>query len=1117
MGNGFGKTSFGGPKIPGIGSATPGFGRPGAGIPMKSSIPDPILPEPRKLSPEEIIRMNPHRQVDIPSGQGTESTRGSKPLPRPHKARMELANLATIRRQAMDTNQTSKQRAQPDAPLRFYTKDETRVRSQIISDAMDTTTASDTTEESSEETWAQLKKKAEESRAPQPQELQDPIAEAQAKREQEAGSGAYTPLKRRIPSERGSFSDIPRADMWSRPNNYGENTMTSTSQSIPASTIQASQNRAGSRSKFNTTTKSNPEATRPVEPVSSAEPPRPVEPVSPAEPPRPVKGVPSGRRTMRPGGSFGLSSFSSAFGKVGASGFEIPGLDRPSPPIEPVEKKVATNSVKEPIREQVTYSPPIESVEKKVATSSVKEPIQEQVTYSPQATERHEVHEVPDVREQVINQFSSQEELDRRHRRLLERFGGSETTHVGPNYRDHSLPKHAHGKVAKKQARRNRELARDEDDDEARELAEERAELKRQRKLEKAAQKAAAPTPMILPEFISVSNLAVALKVRLEDFLYKLEELGFEGVNHDHILNAEDAGLIAMEYNYEAIIERGESEDLKARPAAEDPLILPPRAPVVTIMGHVDHGKTTILDYLRKSSVAASEHGGITQHIGAFSVPMSSGKTVTFLDTPGHEAFLSMRQRGANVTDIVILVVAADDSVKPQTIEAINHAKAAKVPIIVAINKIDRPEIDIDRVKQDLARHGVEIEDYGGDTQVVCVSGKTGKGMDDLEESIITLSEILDMRAEIDGPAEGYVIEASIKSMGKVATILVRRGTMRIGDFIVAGKTWARIRCLRDEAGTEIEEAGPGIPVEVDGWRVQPLAGDEVLQAPDEAKAKSVVEFRLEREERDKMADDMDAINENRKLEHEKREREKAEKEAALTRGVGEIDPSKTTRDKGPSGPKPVFFVVKGDVTGSVEAVVDQMNSASTKEVEAIILRSSVGKVSESDIEHAATAKGYVINFNTEIEPNISQFAAQKKVKILDHNIIYRLMDDVRAEMSKFLPPLVTQRVLGEAIIAQIFDINVKGRKYKSIAGCKIRNGTVSRDARYRVLRDGEKVFDGMLYFLLYFQISTSPHCVLHHTTISNAIYIYMLTPSKRQTRIPQERQERCSRNEKGR
>jgi translation initiation factor IF-2 len=615
----------------------------------------------------------------------------------------------------------------------------------------------------------------------------------------------------------------------------------------------------------------------------------------------------------------------------------------------------------------------------------------------------------------------------------------------------------------KDKARRRQQFIEDAEEDEGeREAARKRAELKKRRKAERAAQKTAAPTPILLPEYISVSNLAVALKVRLEAFMEKLEELGFEEMSHDYILNAENAGLIAMEYNYEAIIDKGDAEDLKAREPAPDPSILPQRPPVVTIMGHVDHGKTTLLDWLRKSSVAATEHGGITQHIGAFSVSMPSGKLITFLDTPGHAAFLSMRQRGANVTDIVILVVAADDSVKPQTIEAIKHAQSAKVPIIVAINKIDKEEANIDKVKQDLARHGVDVEDYGGETQVVCVSGKTGQGMDELEEAAVTLSEILDMRAETDGQAEGWVLEASIKPMGKVATVLVRRGTMRPGDFIVAGKTWARIRCLRNEAGVEIEEATPGTPVEIDGWREQPLAGDEVLQAVDEAKAKSVVHYRLEKEERDKMAQDMEAINENRKAEQEKREREKAASSAAAAEAeANDEEVAEKPREK-PSGTKEVFFIVKGDVSGSVEAVVDSISAIGNKEVQPYILRSGVGQLSEFDIEHAAAANGVLINFNTTVDPNIAQLAAHAKVSILDHNIIYRLVDDVKAELSKHLSPLVTQRVLGEAEIAEIFQITIKGRQQKPIAGSKVRNGTISKNAKVRVLRGGEKVFDGM-------------------------------------------------------
>jgi translation initiation factor IF-2 len=654
-------------------------------------------------------------------------------------------------------------------------------------------------------------------------------------------------------------------------------------------------------------------------------------------------------------------------------------------------------------------------------------------------------------------EIKSREELAQQQKRQPSRFAAAKPT-------QEAAPK---GRQKDKARRRQQFLGQDEEGANfARDEASKKTEVRKQRKANKAAKKAAATIPILLPEYISVSNLAMALKVRFEDFVERLEELGYEETSHDYILNAEDAGLIAMEYNYEAIIERSESEDLKAREPSQDLSTLRPRPPVVTIMGHVDHGKTTLLDWLRKSSVAATEHGGITQHIGAFSVPMPSGKIITFLDTPGHAAFLSMRQRGANVTDIVILVVAADDSVKPQTIEAINHAKAANVPIIVAINKIDKEEANIDRVKQDLARHGVDVEDFGGDTQVVCVSGKTGQGMAELEEAAVTLSEILDMRAEVDGQVEGWVLEASIKSVGKVATVLVRRGTVRPGDFIVAGNTWARIRCLRNEAGVEIEDAGPGMPVEIDGWREQPVAGDEVLQAPDEAKAKSVVAYRLEKLERDKMAEDMEAINSHRKAEQEKREQEK---EAALVAAAteGDEDAVSEPQETKLSAAKNVSFIIKGDVSGSVEAVIDSISHIGSKEVQPVVLRAGVGKLSEFDVEHAAAAKGHLINFNTPIEPNISRLAEQNKVNIINHNIIYRLVDDVKAELSKQLPPLITQRVTGEAEIAQTFDITIKKRLQKSIAGCKVRNGTVTKSGKVRVFRKNEKIFDGRSSYVL--------------------------------------------------
>lgn len=619
-----------------------------------------------------------------------------------------------------------------------------------------------------------------------------------------------------------------------------------------------------------------------------------------------------------------------------------------------------------------------------------------------------------------------------------------------------SISKPSKGKDRDKAKRREQFVNTDEGEEQ--EGIDLRTEMKRQRKRDKAAKKASAPVPIFLPEYISISSLATALKVRLENLTYKMEELGFEDIASDHILNAENAGLIAMEYNFDPIVDPGEKDDLKPRPAPEDPFNLPQRPPVVTIMGHVDHGKTTLLDYLRKSSVAATEHGGITQHIGAFSVPMPSGKVITFLDTPGHAAFLNMRQRGANVTDIVVLVVAADDSVKPQTIEAINHAKGAKVPIVVAINKIDKEDANIERVKQDLARHGVDVEDFGGDTQVVCVSGKTGQGLDELEETVIALSDIIDMRAETDGQAEGWVLEASIKPMGKVATVLVRRGTMRPGDFIVAGLTWARIRCLRNEAGVEIKEAGPGTPVEVDGWKDQPLAGDEVLQAPSEDKAKSVINYRVEKNEREQMAKDMEAINAARRSEQNKRANDKrvAEIADADNAGIAELEPDE------PGGPKKVYFIVKGDVSGSVEAVIDSISALGNQEIQPHILRSGVGQLTEFDIEHAAVAKGHLINFNTAIDPNIAGLAEKAKILILDHNVIYRLVDDVKAKLSEQLPPLITSRVLGEADVAQVFHITIKGRQQKAIAGCKIRNGTVSKNARVRVLRNGKIIFDGV-------------------------------------------------------
>ncbi|KAF2760876.1 initiation factor 2 [Pseudovirgaria hyperparasitica] len=594
-------------------------------------------------------------------------------------------------------------------------------------------------------------------------------------------------------------------------------------------------------------------------------------------------------------------------------------------------------------------------------------------------------------------------------------------------------------------------------EDEARALREERRRSRQEKKMTKKE----APKPISLPEYISVVNLATALRVHVDRLVTKMEELGFEDVQNYHILTSEDASLIAMEYNFQPLVEDEFARDLQALPEPEDKAHLPARPPIVTIMGHVDHGKTTLLDYLRKSAVVKSEFGGITQHIGAFSVPLPSGKTITFLDTPGHAAFLDMRQRGANVTDIVVLVVAADDSVKPQTIEAINHAQGAGVPMIVAINKMDKQGAAPEVVKRDLMANGVEVEDFGGDVQAIHVSGKTGQGMEDLEEAIVTLSEMLDHRADPQRQVEGWVIEAATKTSGKVATVLVRQGTLRIGDVLVAGQTWARVRSLKTDAGIVVESAGPGTPVEVGGWREQPEAGDEVIQASDEHKATSVVDYRIEKAERIKLAVDMEAINEARRAEAAKKATDEEATRRAEEYPDGEPEDAKTEEIS--TGPTNVPFIIKADVSGSAEAILNSVSAIGNGEVQAQVLRTGVGAVSEFDIEHAATAGGSIINFNTQTPGHIAALADANKVRILNHNIIYRLVDDVKSIVSEKLAPKVTQRVTGEAEILQTFNFNIRGRKFILIAGSRVRTGTLKKDGKVRVLRNQEIIYDGTI------------------------------------------------------
>ncbi|KAF2667198.1 initiation factor 2 [Microthyrium microscopicum] len=623
-------------------------------------------------------------------------------------------------------------------------------------------------------------------------------------------------------------------------------------------------------------------------------------------------------------------------------------------------------------------------------------------------------------------------------------------------------------RLEKPKARRGRQKEDEEDDGRSfrrskEDYQKEKEERKRLR-LE-AEQKAAHQKQQLkIPHYISNSNLAKLLDTRWTQFVDKMEQLGFKELSHDNILTAEDASLIAMEFGYEPQVISA-AETLIAAPWPKELTDLPIRPPVVTIMGHVDHGKTTILDYLRNSSVAASEHGGITQHIGAFSVPLSSGKTITFLDTPGHAAFLSMRQRGATVTDIVVLVVAADDGVMPQTIEAIKHAKAADVPVIVAINKIDKGEANATRVKTDLAAHDIALEDFGGDVPAVAVSGKTGQGMSSLEETIITLSEILDHRAPSSGPVEGWILEASTKPHGRVATLLVRRGTLTVGTIVVAGTAWARVKTIHNEAGTLLDSAGPGTAVEVDGWRTLPQPGDEALAANDEQHAAVVVRAREAVDDTAKLARDTMAINAARRAQREtflaaqaaKKERYVYSEEAFRSKTVQGAFRETADAD----GIARAHFVVKGDVGGSVEAVVGLVSGLGNNQVRPHIVRASAGAVNEGDIELAAAAGGRILVFGMSVDAEMRGQAARMGVELVETRVIYRVAEAVNAILEGLLPAVTKTRVTGEAVVQAVFNYNLKGSKMLKVAGCRVRNGLVAKGSKVRVIRGVETVYEG--------------------------------------------------------
>ena len=463
-----------------------------------------------------------------------------------------------------------------------------------------------------------------------------------------------------------------------------------------------------------------------------------------------------------------------------------------------------------------------------------------------------------------------------------------------------------------------------------------------------------------------------------------------------------------------------------------------PRAPVVTIMGHVDHGKTSLLDAIRKTNVVSGEAGGITQHIGAYQVERN-GQKITFIDTPGHAAFTAMRARGAKVTDIVVLVVAADDGVMPQTIEAIHHAKAARVPIIVAINKIDKPNTDPQRVRTELLQHEVFVETMGGDVLDVEVSAVKGTNLDKLLETILLQAELLDLRANPNRPAEGTVIEARLdKGRGAVATVLVQRGTLRVGDILVAGAEWGRVRALVDDHGAPVKEAGPSMPVEALGFQGAPDAGDRFAVVDTEGRAREVTDYR-QRQKRDKQ-------------------------QARMTGARGSLEQMMNQLQT--AGQKVFPLVIKGDVQGSVEAIAGALEALGTDEVAARLIHSGVGGITESDVTLAASSGAAIIGFNVRANAQARALAETDGVEIRYYNIIYNLVDDVKAAMSGMLPPERRETMLGNAQILEIFAISKVGK----VAGCRVTDGTVERGANVRLIRDNVVIHEGKLSTLKRFK-----------------------------------------------
>ncbi|HEY7383686.1 MAG TPA: translation initiation factor IF-2, partial [Beijerinckiaceae bacterium] len=569
------------------------------------------------------------------------------------------------------------------------------------------------------------------------------------------------------------------------------------------------------------------------------------------------------------------------------------------------------------------------------------------------------------------------------------------------------------------------------------------ASLRRQReRLKKQAMGMAEPRKKIvrevqLPEAITIQEFANRMAERAVDVIKFLMKQGQMHKIND-VIDADTAELIAAEFGHtvrrvsEADVEEGFIGTLDETEDQE------PRAPVVTIMGHVDHGKTSLLDALRKTNVVAGEAGGITQHIGAYQVRTEAGDPITFIDTPGHAAFTEMRSRGARVTDIVVLVVAADDGVMPQTVEAINHAKAAGVPLIVAVNKIDKPDADPQRVRLGLLQHEIVVETMGGETLEVEVSAKTGQGLDKLLEAIHLQAEVLELKANPDRPAEGVVIEAKLeRGRGPVGTVLIQRGTLKVGNIVVAGRAWGKVRALIDDKGEHIPSAGPSVPVEVLGFDSAPEAGDQLAVVENEARARELTSYRQRK------LRDLKSVGTGTR--------------SSLEQMMSQL---------GQAGKKEFPLIIKGDVQGSVEAISAALDKLGTDEVGARLIHAGVGGITESDVSLAAASNAAIVGFNVRANGQAKDLAERSGIEIRYYNVIYDLVDDIKAAMSGLLAPTLRENFLGNAEILEVFNITKVG----NVAGCRVTEGRVERGANVRLIRDNVVIHEGRLSTLKRFK-----------------------------------------------